>query len=442
MTVASFLMYYYTDVLTLPTATVSLILLAARFFDGAIDPFIGYYMDGRETKYGKYRGYVFYWTLPACILLVCLFSPSPLPGYAGVAWYLLIYLAWSFCFSMIEVANLPMLALISGPEERGATNTLKITASILAVMVSSYLTFKFVGLFGGGSERRGFFVTMVIFAVTALVSCLAGARNVREKSAVAANSLSPRETMSRVLENRRLVFLYVMLICDHLGMYVRIQSSVYYLKYYVNRPDIIPVYFMVALVCSFLAQPLILWASKRFRISRLMVGGYLGSVLGTLLIWRAGLSIWMILAANAFYGLATAFPNNLLFVYIAGLSDDMAREKRGSYGAVVNSLMMVSSKLAYAVAGSAVALVLYMTSYKPNVAQSAESLMGIKICFIAIIILTKLMSAFFAHLSFRGDSVAEPGELGTVNPQSGREIALGHLGAMPGAEMPKINENA
>ncbi|MDR3321464.1 MAG: MFS transporter [Synergistaceae bacterium] len=399
MTVASFLMYYYTDVLALPTATVSLILLAARFFDGAIDPFIGYYMDRRETKYGKYRGYVFYWTLPACILLVCLFSPSPLPGYAGMAWCLMIYLAWSFCFSMIEVANLPMLALIGKPEERVGTNTLKIAASIIAVMVS-HLTFKFVGLFGGGSERTGFSVTMVVFAVTALLSCLIGARCVNEKSAAAADSLSLRETIAHVLGNRRLVFLYVTLICDQLGMSVRIQSAVYYLKYYVNRPDIIPAYFILGLACSFLTQPLILWASKRFSMSRLMVGGYLGSVLGTLLMWYAGMSIWMILAANVFYGLVTAFPNNLMFVYIASLSDDMAKKKNSSYGAVVNSLMMVSSKLGYAVAGSVIALVLYMTSYEPNVTQSAESLMGIKICFIAIIILTKLMSAFFAFLSF------------------------------------------
>jgi GPH family glycoside/pentoside/hexuronide:cation symporter len=408
MTVASFLMYYYTDVLALPTITVSIILLAARFFDGAVDPFIGYYMDRRETKYGKYRGYVFYWIVPSSVLLVCLFSPAPLPGLAGVVWYLLIYLAWSFSFSMIEVANLPMLALISDSRERGATNTLKITASILAVSLSSHMTFKLVKFFGGASERIGFFVTMAVFAVIACVSCLLGAKNTTEKHRAPESVLSPRETASSVLKNKSLMFLYLMLICDQMGMSVRIQAAMYYLKYCLNRQDIIPVFFMVGLACSSLAQPIILWASKRAPLSRLMVGGYLGAALSMTLVWYAGSSLWMLMAANAFYGLATAFPNNLLYVRASCLSDEMSEKTSGSFGGVVNSFLMVSAKVGYAVAGSIVAFVLYLTSYSPNVEQTATSLFGIKICFLGLTILTKLLSAFFAFLSFRRDAAATP----------------------------------
>jgi hypothetical protein len=43
-----------------------------------------------------------------------------------------------------------------------------------------------------------------------------------------------------------------------------------------------------------------------------------------------------------------------------------------------------------------------MTSYAPNVEQSAVSLLGIQICFLGLTSVILLVSAFFAYLSFCG----------------------------------------
>ncbi|MDR1885361.1 MAG: MFS transporter, partial [Synergistaceae bacterium] len=151
MTVSIFLMYYYTDVLELSALSVTVILFVARFFDGAVDPFIGHYMDGHTTKYGKYRGYLLYWAGPSCVFFVILFVPSPLPGYGALLWYMSAYLLWSFSASMLEVSYLPLMASISCGGDRNLTNTLKISASIVAVVATSFLTLKLVKAFGGGS---------------------------------------------------------------------------------------------------------------------------------------------------------------------------------------------------------------------------------------------------------------------------------------------------
>ncbi|MDR1943870.1 MAG: MFS transporter, partial [Synergistaceae bacterium] len=288
MSIASFLIYYYTDVLKLKAEVVTVILLFARFFDGAIDPFIGYYMDRHSLKSGKYRGYIYYWALPSSVLFVVLFIPPPVTGQIAALWCLFIYMVWGFCFSVMEVANLPLLTVICEDDERNLFNTFRITSGIAAAMISSYLTFKLVAVFGNGSEKTGFFVTMAIFAAVLLCTSMLGAKNVTEKYAASENIMSFGATMTTIFRNKQLIFLYCMLICEQMAASVKLQATVYYFKYYIGRMDVLPAFFLVGALCSFLTQPIIFWAARRFRLSRLMVGGYLCEALGMSVIWFSG----------------------------------------------------------------------------------------------------------------------------------------------------------
>jgi GPH family glycoside/pentoside/hexuronide:cation symporter len=401
MSIASFLIYYYTDVLKFSTEIVTIILLVARFFDGAIDPFIGYYMDRRSTKAGKYKGYIYYWALPSSLFFVVLFLPPPVTGLAAALWCLSMYLVWSFCFSMMEVANLPLLAVICAAEERNTLNTFKITSSIFAAMVSSYLTFKLVHFFGGGSEKMGFFLTTAVFAVMVFITAMLGTKNVTEKYSLKENTLSFNDTMRAISRDKQLVFLYLMLIFDQMSASVKLQTTVYYFKYYIGRIDVVPVFFLVGVLSSFMAQPLILWASRRFRLSSLMVGGYLCAAVSLSVIWFSGRNITSIFIGNIMYGVSSAFPSNLVFVYAAELSDRLSEYDGGSFGGVVNSLLHVSSKIGYAMAGSSVAFIMYLTSYVPDADQTPVALMGIRICAIILASFTIIIGGLCAHLSFR-----------------------------------------
>ncbi|MDR1884710.1 MAG: MFS transporter, partial [Synergistaceae bacterium] len=341
--------------------------------------------------------------LPSSVLFVALFLPPPVSDHIAAFWCLFIYMVWSFCFSMMEVANLPLLAVVCGSEERNLLNTFKITSSIAAAMVSSYLTFKLVAFFGNGSEKMGFFVTTVIFAVIVLLTSALGAKNVTEKYELSENTLSFGATMSAIFRNKQLVFLYLMLICEQMAASVKLQATVYYFKYYIGRMDVISIFFLVGALCSFLAQPLIFWASRRFRMSHLMIGGYLCEALGMSVIWFSGKNLTTVFAGNVLYGISSAFPSNLVYIYAAELSDKLSECDRGSFGGVVNSLLHVSSKIGYALAGSSVAFIMYLTSYVPDANQTATSLLGIKICAVAMTLAISLLSGLFAFLSFSSD---------------------------------------
>jgi GPH family glycoside/pentoside/hexuronide:cation symporter len=400
MTVSFYLMYYYTDILRLQALSVTAILFLSRFFDGAVDPFIGHYMDARTTKYGKYRGYLYYWAAPSSLLFVLLFVPPPARGIWAIAWCLIVYLCWSFASSMIEVAHLPLMASISSRENRNLTNTRKITASILAVVVSAYLALKLVKVFGGDSDQKGFFITASIFACVSFASILLGARDIEERETYAENPLPFLDSVSAVLKKKSMIFMYLAILCEQMCEVARNQGAIYYLKYYLRRADAIPLMLLTGVSGALFAQPLILKASRRLSTSRLMMVGLLAATVSSSLVWFTGRSIALLMSANFLFGVSIALPANLIYVYAAELADDMSCGSDGCFCGIVNSLLGIASKLGYTAAGAFVAFSLYLTSYVPDAVQRDAALFGIRICFIALPSVMALLGAVFASISF------------------------------------------
>lgn len=72
--VATFLMFFYTDVMMLNAGIIGSILLASRIFDGITDILMGMIVDRTKSKYGKARVWVLRMCIPYAIsgiLLVC-----------------------------------------------------------------------------------------------------------------------------------------------------------------------------------------------------------------------------------------------------------------------------------------------------------------------------------------------------------------------------------
>ena len=71
---ASYVMYYYQDVLGLSASFVGLLLMAARFFDAFNDPFMGVLVAKTRTRWGRFRPWIFSGTLLNALVLYALFA--------------------------------------------------------------------------------------------------------------------------------------------------------------------------------------------------------------------------------------------------------------------------------------------------------------------------------------------------------------------------------
>ena len=83
---ASYVMYFYQDVLGLSATFVGLILMAARVFDALNDPFMGVLVAKTKSRWGRFRPWLLSGTILNAVVLYALFNAPHAEG-AGLMAY-------------------------------------------------------------------------------------------------------------------------------------------------------------------------------------------------------------------------------------------------------------------------------------------------------------------------------------------------------------------
>ena len=77
--VSAFLLIYYTDVAGISAATAGTLFLVVRIWGGVTDLLAGRRVDATSTRWGRFRPYLLFGSIPLLVLLVAVFSiPSGL----------------------------------------------------------------------------------------------------------------------------------------------------------------------------------------------------------------------------------------------------------------------------------------------------------------------------------------------------------------------------
>ena len=74
---ASYILYYYQDIMGVSAWVMGIILLIARVFDAFNDPLMGVLVAKTKTKFGKFRPWLFIGTLTNAVVLFFMFAAPP-----------------------------------------------------------------------------------------------------------------------------------------------------------------------------------------------------------------------------------------------------------------------------------------------------------------------------------------------------------------------------
>ena len=77
-TIGSFLQMFYTDILHISLGSITVLMMVARIWDAVNDPMCGALIDSRKpTKYGRFRPYVWYFSIPLALAFIATFYKVP-----------------------------------------------------------------------------------------------------------------------------------------------------------------------------------------------------------------------------------------------------------------------------------------------------------------------------------------------------------------------------
>ena len=230
---ASYVLYYYQDLLGVNPFAMGVILLVARVFDAFNDPIMGIIVAKTRTKWGKFRPWLFVGTLLNAIVLYLLFSAPPaLDGAGLVAYAAVIYILWGVTYTMMDIPYWSMIPAFteSGKEREGLSAMARTCAGVgsgLIVMA----TVACVALFGGDNEATGFsrfaLLVAVLFVLFITITCI----NIREKSTVNVEAPTVGEMFRSLLKNDQAVTVVIAIVLINTAMYITSNLVIYFFKY-------------------------------------------------------------------------------------------------------------------------------------------------------------------------------------------------------------------
>ena len=108
---STFLLYYYTDVAGLSAAAVGTMFFIVRLWDAFADLIAGRAVDRTMTRWGKFRPFILFFSVPLLVLSVLTFNvPS---GLGDAATLLYVYLTYAVLGLLYSLVNIPYGSLAS-----------------------------------------------------------------------------------------------------------------------------------------------------------------------------------------------------------------------------------------------------------------------------------------------------------------------------------------
>lgn len=230
---ASYILYYYQDVLGVSAIAMGVILMAARVFDAFNDPVMGVIVAKTRTKWGKFRPWLLIGTILNAVVLYFMFAAPPaLDGSGLVAYAAITYVLWGVTYTMMDIPFWSMIpAFTEGGKERENLSTLGRSCAGVGSAVVTIITMKCVYALGQGNERAGFkwfaLIVAVLFALFILITCV----NIKEKSTVDVDSPSVGQMFRALIQNDQAMTVVISIVLINCSLYITSNLLIYFFKY-------------------------------------------------------------------------------------------------------------------------------------------------------------------------------------------------------------------
>ena len=240
---ASYILYYYQDLLGVEAWIMGVILLIARVFDAFNDPIMGVVVAKTRTKWGKFRPWLMIGTLTNAVILYLMFAcPPSLKGSGLVAYAAIFYIVWGMTYTMMDIPYWSMVPSLteSGKERENLSALARSCAGVgssLIVIVTMLAVTALGKMFGndGMSENAievvGFkwfaLIVAVLFVIFTVILCLA----VKENPTTDMKTASVKDMFRALIQNDQAMTVVVAIVLVNTAIYMTSNLLIYFFKY-------------------------------------------------------------------------------------------------------------------------------------------------------------------------------------------------------------------
>ena len=233
--IGSYLTVFYSDVVGLAPAVISVIMLIARIWQALCDPIFGGIAENTRSKYGRYRPYLLYVSPILAIFSTLTFLNLNIPDSAKAFWCIFTYIGCCTAYSFANGAVACVVnSLTSINSERVSANAVKgVISSIFGIIVNA-VTMPMLMKFGGGNTNsaKGYFFTVLIFSIVSIpcfMICFKSTKEVIGGGSVSGERTNPLvmigSSFKNALKDWNVAWLVIAMILYLTGVFGRIARA-------------------------------------------------------------------------------------------------------------------------------------------------------------------------------------------------------------------------
>lgn len=384
--ITTYLMFFYTDVFGLSVASVGTLFLVARILDAIDGPIFGILIDRTSTKWGKVRPYFLWFALPFGILAILAFTTPNFSDSGKLIYAYITYILLGICYSAINIPITAILpSLTSDPKERNILVSTRMVLATVGSTIVSIGTLPLVQVFGNGNQQKGFMLTMTLFAVIGIILFLVTFFNVREKVGnTGSDQVVPFKLALKTLKgNTPWFILFFVSFFTFISSIMKSSTTVYYLTYNLNRPDLIGIILALASlnIIAYFLMPLV---ANKMGKRNVMIYGLILTIIGQFILYFAAstLSVSILIIGTIIGSIGGGFAMGVSFAMNADTVDYGEWKSGIRAQGFLSATPAIGVKAGMGIGGALSAWILTVGKYVPNQEQIPSALRAIEINFI------------------------------------------------------------
>ena len=380
-TVIILLPSFYTDVFGLAPAAMGLMFLVVRLLDTVTDPIMGVIADNTNTRWGKFRPYLLWFSVPFAIVFVLTYWT---PDLAGNQKLLYAYVTYAVLMLLYTVVNIPYCALggviTADSQERVSANSYRFFLATSAGVLITFFGPRLITYFGKGNDQIGYPWAMAVFgvlAVFAFIGCFALTKERVVEAQPAKGSFW--SDVGTLVKNDQWVVVALLGLVSLVAIVLRAGSAAFYIKYAVGRPDLTAEFLtagtFAAMIGAAFAAPLTAKLDKGPSYAMLQII----IVIGSIGIYFAPIqNIFLIFGLYILVNFLTQMAAPILFSMAADTADYGEFKTGRRVTGLIFSGFLFAIKLGVAIAGWCIGSVLATYGYDGEAAtQTPQAIEGI-----------------------------------------------------------------
>ncbi|WP_293749048.1 MFS transporter [uncultured Paraglaciecola sp.] len=235
-TLVTFIAFFYTDVYKIPVESATMIIFSCGLIAAFFNPFMGMIADRTQTRWGKFRPWILWTSVPFGIIALLTFSTPDFSPEGKVYYAFITYLLLLLIYSANNLPYSALSGVITGNmKERNSMSSYRFVAVMIAQFVIQVLLLPLVLIAGDGDKAIGFEKVMTFLFIGGVIMFMITFFTTKERVIATAEQKSTvLEDLQDLVRNMPWVIMLTVTILVFVTLALKGGAYIYYFENYLN----------------------------------------------------------------------------------------------------------------------------------------------------------------------------------------------------------------